>query len=701
MTVPTLDVAEHLRVTPITISPSTMIEWTKPEPLSDLARRCIDSLQPGDYEIYDEKLRNFLEEAREVFVRSGVTGMLRAGDLIVAVYTANGDLANASAGTYLHCVTAMLPVKFVMSKYYANPTVGVRDGDIFYVNEARYGGIHNPDQMAFMPVFNDGELIAWVAALTHNPETGAIEPGGMPVTARSRHDEGMKLTPIKIGENFQIRDDMLDMMANFTSRAPRMQAIDVRARITGCDRLRRRLVELATDRGSDFVRGLLAKLIVEAERATRRRIERWNDGDYRSTVFIDTIGPRSCLVRGSLAATKQGSGVTFDFTGTSPENDGPYNSFPHIVAAHAAVTMYAFQFHDLPVSNGALAPFDWVVPEGTVLNADPEAAISSSPMINALTVSAVQQVFARMMFSSEDRPQVTGNICCQPCSPLVAGPNQHGVPLAELDNALLNTDGHGARSDRDGVDAYGFAYGHATRAPDTEDTELEQQFIRLYNRLRKDSGGMGTYRGGMGTESALVLWNMPFAAWSVYAMSSYHPITLGVFGGYPAASAPGICIQNTDLMAKLRRGDSDIPRDTVELATNRAIEGNYRFEQTNRSSRRGVEGDVIVATSGGGGGYGDPLARDPELVVRDLRGEAISSWTARNVYRVVFDPARFLVDHEATLAERAKAREERLARGKSWANFHDEWSRLSPAKDALTYFGTWPEGVREQPLVRI
>jgi len=109
------EVAEHLRVTPITISPSTMIEWTKPEPLSDLARRCMESLRPGDYEIYDEKLRNVLEEAREVFVRSGVTGMLRAGDLIVAVYTANGDLANASAGTYLHCVTAMLPVKFVRS----------------------------------------------------------------------------------------------------------------------------------------------------------------------------------------------------------------------------------------------------------------------------------------------------------------------------------------------------------------------------------------------------------------------------------------------------------------------------------------------------------------------------------------------------------------------------------------------------------
>ena len=101
----------------------------------------------------------------------------------MAIYTANGDLVHASAGTYLHCVTAMMPVKFVMSRYFTDPIVGVREGDIFYANEARYGGIHNPDQMAFMPVFHDGELIAWTWALSHQPETAATEPGGMPFSA--------------------------------------------------------------------------------------------------------------------------------------------------------------------------------------------------------------------------------------------------------------------------------------------------------------------------------------------------------------------------------------------------------------------------------------------------------------------------------------------------------------------------------------
>ena len=697
---PPMEVEDHLKVTPIVISPSTMIQWTKPEPVSALVRRCMDELKPGDYEIYDQKLRNYLDETREIFVRSGVTGMLRAGDLIVAVYTANGDLANASAGTYLHCVTAMLPVKFVMSEFYGNPTVGVKDGDIFYVNEARFGGIHNPDQMAFMPVFNEGELIAWTAALTHNPETGAIEPGGMPLTAHSRHVEGMKLTPIKIGDNFVIHDDMLTMMENFTSRSPRMQAIDVRARVTGADRLRRRIAELAKDKGNDFIRGLLGTLIAKAETSTRKRIERWNDGVYRSAAFIDTIGPRHALVRGSLAATKSGDRITFDFTGTSPDNDGPFNCFPHIVAAHAAISMYAFPFHDLPVSNGALAPFDWIIPEGTVFNAHPDAAISSSPLLNSITMSLIPQVFARMMFASDDRQQVTANVSSQGCSPVIAGVNQHGVAAAEIDNGMLNTEGHGARQDRDGVNAYGFPWGHAARSPDVEDSEMEQPFMRLFYRLRTDSGGFGTFRGGAGTEAALVPRHVPILFWTVYSKCTYIPVTLGLFGGYPQGSSPGISVSNTNLWEKLARGDVDIPHSAAELATKRAISGDYVFEHSGRSTRPGFSGDVIVVNGGGGGGYGDVLMREPELVMRDLREEQISEWTARNVYHVVFDDT-FTVDLDATARQREAVRVSRIARGKNWDDFQAEWIQLRPSDAALAYFGSWTDGIREQPLVRI
>jgi len=295
-------IPQHLKVRPIEITPWTVIQWIKPEPVSELEERCMAALKPGDYEIYDEKLLNFLDEAREVFTRAGVSGLIRSGDLIVAVYTANGDLASASAGTYLHCVTGVLPIKFVLHRYLTDPTVGVNEGDIFYTNEARYGGIHNPDQMAFMPVFNEGELIAWTAALAHSPETGAIEPGGMPIDARMPEEEGMRLTPIRIGENYRVRRDMMDMMVNFIRRAPRMQELDTRSRVTGADRLRMRMQQIARERGNDFVRGLLRQLVVKAETAARQRVATWNDGVYRAIAFTDAVGSRTALMRAAVTA---------------------------------------------------------------------------------------------------------------------------------------------------------------------------------------------------------------------------------------------------------------------------------------------------------------------------------------------------------------------------------------------------------------
>ena len=695
------DIPEHLRVTPIKVTPATVVQWIKPEKPSALEERCMALLKAGDYEIFDEKIANVLDEAREIFIRSGVTSMLRSGDLIVGLYTANGDLANASAGTYLHCVTATLPVKYVMQEYYADPTVGVRDGDIFYANEARFGGIHNCDQMAMMPVFHDGELIAWTCALAHQPETGACEPGGMPLSARSRNDEGMRLTPIKIGENFQIRKDVLNMMENFIGRAPRMQAVDTRARVTGADRLRVRIVDLARDKGNDFVRGLLRRLVVVAEKAARQRIARWNDGVYRSTIFIDTIGREPALVRGVLPAEKKGDSIVMDFEGSSPENDSSYNCYPHIAAAHAAIYIYAYPFHDLPVSNGTLAAFEWKAPPGCVFNAGSDAAISNSPTLNSVIMSLTPQVFARMMFDSPDRIQIGAPNSNAGSAIIFAGVNQYGVPVAELESTTLNTEGQGARSDMDGVHAYGFPWCHAGRSPDAEDSETEYQFLRLFLNLREDSGGFGTFQGGAATETALVPYHVPFFFWQGLGKSSAITCATGLFGGYPSSSCPGIWVRNTDLFEKMKRGDADLPKNAVELATERTLTGDDVCENINRPTRIGVNGDVIVQFAAGGGGYGDVLLRAPVSVVADVRAGLVSRWTAENVYGVRSDPESLLVDEEATKAARDEERTRRLARAKPWAEFERAWSQQKPDADALKHFGTWPEGIRETPLIRI
>ena len=152
----------------------------KVNPASDYERSCAELIPAGDYEIAVQRTADILDEGYEVFMRSSRSSMGVAGDSIVAMFTAGGDLVNASAGTYLHAVIPPIVIKYILSRFPDNP--GINDGDIWYTNDALYGGIHNPDQVAIMPVFFDGELVAWTAALSHTTETGAIEPGGMPLS---------------------------------------------------------------------------------------------------------------------------------------------------------------------------------------------------------------------------------------------------------------------------------------------------------------------------------------------------------------------------------------------------------------------------------------------------------------------------------------------------------------------------------------
>ena len=173
------------------------LEWLKPAAATAHEKDCALKIAQGDYEIGVQITNDILDEAMEVFVRSSRSYFGVSGDSMVAIFTANGDLINAACGTYLHAIIQPIIIKFVRKYYSENP--GIREGDIWCTNDALYGGIHNPDQVALMPIFYQGRLLAWASAALHTTETGAVEPGGMPVTAKSRFEEGLNMPPIKIG----------------------------------------------------------------------------------------------------------------------------------------------------------------------------------------------------------------------------------------------------------------------------------------------------------------------------------------------------------------------------------------------------------------------------------------------------------------------------------------------------------------------
>src|SRR6202050_4377612 len=433
------------------------LEWLKPAPATPHEIECAAKVRQGDYEIGVQITNDILDEAMEVFVRSSRSYFGVSGDSMVAIFTANGDLINASCGTYLHAIIQPIVIKFIRKYFSENP--GIKDGDIWYTNDALYGGIHNPDQVALMPVFHGGKLIAWASAALHTTETGAIEPGGMPVSAKSRFEEGLNLPPIKIGENFEIRNDFLEFYTVYGLRATAMFISDLRARCTTADRVRVRVLALGEKRGADYVVGLMRKMSETAEAGARKKIKALPDGKFRAVVFNDAIGWAPALgLSCYLTLTKKGGGLVFDFEGTSPENPSSYNVHPQAVVGHIANFMYEYIFHDLPIASSTFAAIDFEFPERIILNPDKMAATSCCVFIGMQCRNATHNAFAKMMFSSAALwKQVAAAPGSQHTSQICAGHSQWNLAVSDVLSFSLNTQGKGGRSGQDALDAYGVA----------------------------------------------------------------------------------------------------------------------------------------------------------------------------------------------------------------------------------------------------
>jgi acetophenone carboxylase len=636
----------------------------------------------------------------EVFVRSCRSAMGVAGDSLVGVMNAQGDIVNGSCGTYLHAVIPPLVIKYILHSYGQNP--GINDGDLWFANDAVYGGIHNPDQMVAMPVFYEGELIAWTVALVHTTETGAVEPGGMPVSATSRFEEGMNLPPIKIGQNFQLNEDILNVFLAFGVRAPQNVTVDLKARCTTADRVRRRVIELCDREGRDYVVGLFRRMLMEAESGARKRISAWTDGRYRCVTFADAVGRHQGLVRSCyMTLDKHGDSVLVDFTGTGTETPSSYNAHAQAAIGHFANYVYEYLFHDLPISNGTFASFDFKFEPHTCLNPDVRAATSNSVMISTGVMSAVHNCFAKSMFSTKYAEQAGASMGNGGNALVLAGQSQWGMPFADMLAYSINTEGQGARPVADGMDAYGFPWCPSGRAPNTEMVENEFPLLVPLSNHWKDSCGHGKYRGGVGTAQLWVAHHVPEIYMLAIADNSKLQTPQPLFGGYAPCTVPGISIRHSDIMEKMAAGDERLRFDVHDLLVNRTIAGDFVSEFQGRPAAPYQEGDVItIAFSTGGTGYGDPIDRDPELVLADLEKGTVSEWAAEHLYKVCWDRERRRVDIAATAERRAEELASRLARGKPFDEFLREWNNKAPPEDALEYYGTWPDARLTGPVLR-
>ena len=319
--------------------------------------------------------------------------------------------------------------------------------------------------------------------------------------------------------------------------------------------MRVRLLEMFEREGKDFVTGLFRKMLVEAEEGARRRLRSWPDGTYRCVTFSDAAGLQRGLLRNcAMTMTKTGDEVHIDFTGTSPESPSSYNAHPQAVIGHLANYIYEYVFHDLPISSATFQPFSFTFPPNSMLCPDARAATSNSVMAATGAMSAIANCVSRARYGTTEWHQVTAAPGNGGNASVVAGVSQWGMPFADMIAYPINTEGQGARSHSDGMNAYGFPWCAFGRAPDVETMENEFPLLIPFSQHWEDSGGAGKHRGGVGTAQLWVAHHVPWVVFMSIADNSIVQTPQPLFGGYTMCTCPGLGLEGADIPELLRAG---------------------------------------------------------------------------------------------------------------------------------------------------
>ena len=635
-----------------------------------------------------------LSEAFEMVNQMGAAPGAKWGDLVTGIYTTSGDLAMiAPHGIIAFAACCFYPIKFIRKYWVTDPTVGVKDGDGFIHNDARYGGIHNTDQSMMMPLFYKGELVCWLSSTIHEGENGACEPGGMPAAAESKYDEGIKMSPFKVVENFQLKRDLVTFLQN-SVRDPKLQLEDMKVKLHAVIRLRDRIVAILDQFGRDALVGTLRSHLEDVETEMRRRIKELPDGTTRVNAFMDSSLRENCMQKITLALTVKGDRMIMDFRGTAPQFlNRSVNT--NIASFKAALCTGLLQniWPDLPHTMAVLSPIEIVSDRNSIIDAEGEMpqAMSLMPLFKACVIWTIPM--NKLNYSLPHRySAVIAQQYDQAATFIYGGLTQHGDVTGNFCGDI-NGMGQGARSDADGEHSVSPVFGFMADSGEHEINEEDTPIIRLgAQRLAKDRIGFGKYRGGMGYEQIATMRDSALWGFMTGCEGSLFSSAQGLFGGYSCPSYQLCKIKGINVFEELRKNPKLVREwDMLYLMNERPIAGGkYSSHDMGMIFELCQEGEIYMICQGSGGGYGDVLERDPGLVMKDLREDLMSHELARDIYHVVYDEATLIVDQEATAAARGAYRKQRIARGKPFDQFCQEWVKAEPPAE-LPYYGSWDD----------
>jgi len=571
------------------------------------------TLDPVRLTLVQNRLDHIARQMGWVMMRTARSPLFsQAHDFSCFITDADGWILSQADGLPIHTGGGGLAARALLGAFAGR----IADGDAFVLNDPyAAGGNHLPDWVIARPVFAHGRLVAFCCNRGHQSDIGGGAPGGYNSAATDIFQEGLRLPPVKLVDAGTMRDDVWNLLL-LNSRAPNLMDGDLRAML-GSTRIGGEAVAaLARELGSNEQPAYFAGILDLGERRMRAELAALPDGTWRGEDGTDTDCFEDKPYRMRVAVTIAGEAMTVDFTGTDPQMKGFKNSSIANTWSAVYMAVIAFLGPDLPGNEGTYRPIAIVAPEGSLVNPRPPA-----PMTMNTIAPATEIIHAIWQALGQADPSRSCAGWGKNSAPTMSGRQADGAPFVMYHWA--GAAGAGAVEGRDGFNGTGGLVGlGALYLPDVELSEQSYPVRYLRQAMRCDGGGAGRFRGGTGLD---------------YAVEVAVPSVVSLRGeGLRTPSGYGVDGGGTGREAVMRidfdDGEGFAPPKYGVLPAR----------------------PMTLALAGaGGGGWGDPLARDPELVVRDVRDGAVSAAAAQDVYGVVLRAGGRAADAPATALRRA------------------------------------------------
>jgi len=560
-------------------------------------------------EIVKAGLSGIVQEMQNSLFRTGFSTIVRESqDASCAIMNPEGAVIAQHVVLPLHMGAFPACCEGVLRSYAGD----IVDGDAYLINHPYEGGSpHAPDMAVITPVFFEGELIAFCGSIAHKSDIGGPVPGSCSGQARETFNEGLHLPAIRYVRGGQRNLDIERIIAA-NSRTPELVLGDIRGQL-GASRLgEQRLAELVWKFGKTDSIAFFERLLELSQLKMVRAIEEWVDGRFEAERFVDDDGvDLNQPVRIHVVVEKKGSHIGFDFSGSADQTKGPANVRPPLVKAAVGYVLISLVDPQIFINSGIMRAFEVKTREGSVLNPRFPAPVNT---YNATVHAMVEALFAALSHVVPARARADG---CGSRSIIIGGRSTSaGKTYVQYE---IVGGGAGGRASKDGASGTSVNQSNA-RIASIEIVESEFPTRVLRFELIADSGGAGEFRGGLGIRREYL--NLADARFSI--RSSKHVIPpLGAAGG-----------------ASGRTGDIVINLGTAEEKRLPTRYADYPLKA----------GDIFCLDTPGGGGLGDPHAREAAKVLEDVAEGYVSPERAADIYgvAVIANGSGWTIDETAT-----------------------------------------------------